>query len=211
MTDSCVIFAGGDAVAADTVDREAVEKAYVICADKGLSLARSMGIEPDLILGDFDSLKYTPEGSNVMTYPSEKDDTDLMLAVSVALEKGFTEFIIYGACGGRLDHMMGNIACLAMIAEGGARGVIVGDDDIISLHTPGSYSVPYKKGFSLSLFAYSPEVSGLTITGTKYTAYDCCLSNRVTLGVSNEITSDHAQISFSDGRLLVIQSRLDRQ
>ena len=143
-----------------------------------------------------------------MCFPPEKDDTDLMLAVNKALEKGAENIVIYGACGGRIDHMIGNIACLALIAEKGAKGTIIGDNDIISLYMPCEFSVSYKEGFSLSLFAYSREVRGLTISGAKYSVDNCTLTDSVTLGVSNEIIPPEAKISFTEGRLLVIQSRL---
>lgn len=208
MIDTCVIFAGGDPVRPETIDRSIIEKAYVICADKGFALAESLGLKADIVLGDFDSLNYTPTGDKVMCFPPEKDDTDLMLAVNKALEMGAENIVIYGACGGRIDHMIGNIACLALIAEKGANGTIIGDNDIISLYMPCEFSVAYKEGFSLSLFAYSREVKGLAISGAKYCVQDCTLTDSVTLGVSNEITSREAKISFTEGRLLVIQSRL---
>ncbi|MBR0530929.1 MAG: thiamine diphosphokinase [Ruminococcus sp.] len=208
MIERCVIFAGGDAVRAENVSAEVINGAFVICADKGLALAETLGIKADLVLGDFDSLNYKPEGENVKVYPVEKDDTDLMLAVRTALGMGYREFFIYGACGGRLDHMIGNIACLAMIADNGGRGVIIGDDDIVSIYDSGCHKIPYKEGFSLSLFAYSAEVKGLTIRGTKYLAENVTLTDAVTLGVSNEITADFAEVEFTDGRLLAIQSRV---
>ncbi|SEK20257.1 thiamine diphosphokinase [Ruminococcus albus] len=208
MTDTCVIFAGGDPVKAETVDKSLLENAFIICADKGFALAESLAVEADIVLGDFDSLNYTPKGDKVMCFPPEKDDTDLMLAVNKALEIGAKKIVIYGACGGRIDHMIGNIACLALIAEKGASGTIVGDNDILSFHMPGEFSVPYKEGFSLSLFAYSREVKGLAISGAKYSVQDCTLTDSVTLGVSNEIIPPAAKISFTEGRLLVIQSRL---
>ena len=208
MTDTCVIFAGGDPVKAETVDKSLLENAFIICADKGFALAESLAVEADIVLGDFDSLNYTPKGDKVICFPPEKDDTDLMLAVNKALEIGAKKIVIYGACGGRIDHMIGNIACLALIAENSASGTIVGDDDIISFHMPSEFSVPYKEGFSLSLFAYSHEVKGLAISGAKYSVQDCTLTDSVTLGVSNEIIPPSANISFTEGRLLVIQSRL---
>lgn len=208
MTETCVIFAGGDPVRPETIDRSLLENAFVICADKGFALAGSLGVKADMVLGDFDSLNFTPTGDKVICFPPEKDDTDLMLAVNKALEMGAENIVIYGACGGRIDHMIGNIACLAMIAEKGANGTIIGDDDIISFHIPGDFSVAYKEGFSLSLFAYSREVRGLSIRGAKYTVDNCTLTDSVTLGVSNEIIPPAANISFTEGRLLVIQSRL---
>lgn len=208
MTDTCVIFAGGDPIRPETADSQLIENSFVICADKGFSLAQDLGIEPDIILGDFDSLKYTPDSDKVISFPPEKDDTDLMLAVGKAIEIGAKKIVIYGACGGRIDHMIGNIACLAMIAESGGSGIIVGDDDILSFYMPGEYTIPYKEGFSLSLFAYSQIVEGLKISGAKYIVDNCTLRDSVTLGVSNEIIPPEAKISFTDGKLLVIQSRL---
>lgn len=210
MTECCVIFAGGDPVKAETIDRNYIDSAYVICADKGLALAEALGVKPDLILGDFDSLKFKPEGDNVLTYPAEKDDTDLMLAVEIALEKGFVDFRIYGACGGRLDHMMGNIECLALLLKNGTIGEITGDNEHILLLAPGEHSVKRCDGFSMSLFSYSEKVSGLSISGTKYTTDKITLTKASTLGVSNEITEDYARISFESGTLMVIQSRIEQ-
>lgn len=208
MTERCIIFAGGDPVDGKNVSFDPAEPPYVICADKGLALAEALGIEPDLILGDFDSLGRKPEGDNVLTYPAEKDDTDLMLAVNEGLKRGFKRFCIYGACGGRLDHTIGNIECLGLLLKNGAQGEIVGDNDRVRLLRAGDHAIKRREGFSLSLFAYSEEVVGLTISGTKYTAQGITLKKASTLGVSNEITEDTAVISFTDGILTVIESRL---
>lgn len=208
MTEHCIIFAGGDPVSRETFVMWKPADAFVICADKGVALADDLGVVPDLILGDFDSLGHRPVGDNVLTYPVEKDDTDLMLAVNEGLSRGFKEFHIFGACGGRLDHMIGNVRCLALLLENGAQGEIIGDDERISLHRAGEYSFPCEDGFSLSFFAYSDKVTGLTISGTKYTADKVTLKNASTLGVSNEIISDRAIVSFEDGILLAVRSRL---
>ena len=208
MTEHCIIFAGGDPVSSETFHKFSPDNAYVIAADKGVALAKSLGIEADLILGDFDSLGYRPQGDSVLSYPVEKDDTDLMLAVNEGLARGHRDFYIFGACGGRLDHMVGNIRCLALLLENGAQGIIIGDTERVSLHRAGEYTFPYEEGFSLSFFAHSEKVTDLCISGTKYTADNVTLKNASTLGVSNEINSPFAKVSFSDGILLAVRSKL---
>lgn len=206
----CIIFAGGEPLKAENVIYERIKDAYVICADKGQALAQALGVKADMVIGDFDSLGYVPDSDNVKVFPVEKDDTDLMLAVKQALDMGFVEFDIYGATGGRLDHMIGNIQCLDLLLEKGARGQIISDNEYVTLYKSGHYSIPRREGFTLSLFAYSPKVSGLTVKGTKYTAENAVLTNASTLGVSNEFLSCDAEISFNEGTLLVICSRHDK-
>ena len=92
------------------------DNAYIICADSGYDKALSAGIKPDLLIGDFDSVKSKlPDDIDVLRAPAHKDDTDTLLAVRTALEKGFDEIILAGACGGRTDHTLANIATLLYI------------------------------------------------------------------------------------------------
>lgn len=209
-TKRCVIFAGGEPVRAENVDLDRVKASYVICADRGFKLANELSVHTDMVLGDFDSLGYVPDSENLRQFPVEKDDTDLMLAVKEALEMGFTEFDIYGACGGRLDHMVGNIQCLKLLLDNGAWGQMISDNEYIALYGPGEYRINKIEDFSLSLFAYSPKVKGLTIRSTKYTAENAELCYNSTLGVSNEFEKDYAEIGFTEGTLMVICSRLDK-
>lgn len=203
----CIILAGGDPVSEETFKEYAPDEAYIIAADSGLLLAESLGLKPDLIVGDFDSAP-RPESGNIREYPVEKDDTDLMLAVKAGLENDCEEFYIFGATGGRLDHTFAAIQSLAFLLENSAYGCIISDDTFIELLFPGKYQLPYMQGFSLSLFSWSDVVSGLDIKGAKYNGNDLMLFNSFPLGVSNEVIKGSASISFSHGVLLVIRSRL---
>ena len=103
------------------------ERDHVIAADGGLQHTQKLGISPDEILGDFDSLGYIPEDSRV--FPVEKDDTDAMLAVRRGLQLGFREFILYGSLDGpRLDHTVANFQTLQFLADNGATAYLVGRD-----------------------------------------------------------------------------------
>ncbi len=95
---------------------------FKIAADAGLLLCRKLGIEPDLIIGDFDSMPQ-PKDEPCVRVPVEKDDTDTMLALREGLAHGCTEFYFYGATGGRrLDHTLANLQSLAFLRRHGARG-----------------------------------------------------------------------------------------
>lgn len=204
----CTIFAGGEPVSIDCIDFDFVNSSYKIAADKGYKLACNLGVVPDIAMGDFDSLNYLPDGVETEKYPTQKDDTDLMLAVKKGLSKGCTDFIVYGALGGRFDHLIGNVQTLAYLLSEGARGKIVSENENINLVAAGKYRVPQKEGFSLSLTAYSPTVTNLTIKGAEYTTENAEITNSFPIGISNVITDDFAEISFSSGQLLIIQSRL---
>ena len=103
MTD-CIIFGGADMEISD-VDTNIFADKFIICADRGLKHARELGLTPDLIVGDFDSLGYSPDAEcEILSFKPEKDDTDLMIALKQALKRGFKSIDIYAALGGRLDH-----------------------------------------------------------------------------------------------------------
>ena len=202
----CIIFAGAD-MDTSFIDAHELENRYIICADMGVVYAKQLGIKPDLIVGDFDSLGYVPEEDcDVLAFKPEKDDTDLMIAVKQALSKGKKNLCIYAALGGRLDHTFASIQTLSFALDNGARAELVSQSEFVTLLDAGEYSFENKTGRSLSLFSYSGTVSGLTIKGAKYTLENAQINSSFPIGISNEITSDKATVSFEKGRLLVICS-----
>ena len=204
----CTIFTGGIIENLSFIDVKSVEESFVICADSGYLYAKELGLKPDLVIGDYDSLGFTPDEESIFTFPVEKDDTDLMLAIKEALKRGYDNIDIYGGLGGRFDHTLGNIQALGYLAEHNAKGRILSDNEQIEVLNPDEYVFKKKEGWSLSLFAYSEKVENLCISGVKYPA-KTTLTNTFPLGVSNMITDSTATISFTDGRLLMVQSKLD--
>ena len=114
----------------------------MISADKGYKAGR--GVKSDIIMGDFDSAE-KPVFDNIEIFPSEKDDTDLMLAIKQGFESGCDDFLIFGATGGRVDHLLGNIQSLGYILSCGGEGMIAADREIIRLIVQGSYSGIYDR------------------------------------------------------------------
>lgn len=205
-----VIFTGGQMDSDSSfIDSDEIKDSFVICADSGYLYAQKISVKPDIIIGDYDSLGFIPEDINErFVYPQEKDDTDLMLAVKEALNRGFKQIDIYGAFGGRFDHLYSNVQALAFIAEKQAVGSLISEFEVVTLLNPGKYEFKYKEGFSFSLFSFSNEVKGLTINGVKYITDNITLSNYFPLGISNIIIKEKADISFESGKLLVVQSKM---
>ena len=116
---SCVIFCAAEF---DGLAEPIGAEDHVIAADGGLLHVQGLGIVPDEIIGDFDSLGYVPEGARV--HPVEKDDTDSMLAVRRGLALGFRRFLLYGGMDGtRLDHTVANFQTLGFLARAGAWAI----------------------------------------------------------------------------------------
>ncbi len=201
----CVIIAGGDLSGAVQIP----ERALILCADCGYLHAKRLGIVPDVLMGDFDSLNEPlPKHCQILRHPVEKDETDTMLAVYYGRDMGCTEFHIYGAFGGaRIDHSIANIQMLHHMAEQGLHGVLYDGSTQVSVQLAGTKRYPKTNGF-LSLFSLTDVCSGLTAKGVKYPLEAAELRNTFPLGVSNEILADEAEITLESGALLVVQTDL---
>lgn len=178
--------------------------ALVIAADGGLAHLERRGITPDLIVGDFDSLGRTPAGENVICHPVEKDDTDMLLAVKLGLERGCRDFVLYGGMGGRLDHTYANLQTLIYLAQRGASGYLVGDGMVSSAVKDGSMTFgPGHRG-TISVFCPGEAARGVDLTGLYYPLRDGVLTGSFPLGVSNCFTGEDAAVSVREGTLLVM-------
>ena len=184
---------------------EVREGDFLIAADRGYDALRRAGIAPDLIMGDFDSLGFTPEGENVLPHSPIKDDTDLLLAIRWAMERGWRRFVIYGALGGkRLDQTVASFQTLRFLADHGAKGRLVGDGWNVALLQNVALRFPSTASGWLSLFVSGEEARGVTLRGLKYELTDAALTCGMPLGVSNEFLGCEARIAVADGALFVL-------
>lgn len=207
---NCFIFAGGPLPDISYIDREYIVRSgsLVICADKGYEYAKELDIKPDIIIGDFDS--YTgelPEKTEIHKLPSEKDDTDTMLAVKLALKRGVQFIVMYGALGGRFDHTFANIQTLVYAHEHGCDLMIDDGDNIVSVQGICIRSYTFMEGWYFSLFSLSEHSEISKLTGVKYPLQNAMLKDSFPLGVSNEILDREAVLSIGSGLVLVVQSR----
>ena len=200
---SCLIFC---AAAFDGLLTPAAPDDYIIAADGGYTHVQSLGLEPDCILGDFDSLGFVPDSAKV--FPVEKDDTDAMLAVRRGLELGYREFLLYGSLDGpRLDHTVANFQTLQFLADRGAKGYLIGKDYIVTVVKNGQLDFPAEATGILSVFCMGADAHGVTLTGLQYGLENGTLSAGFPLGVSNHFAGQPARIRVDEGSLLVLWDR----
>ncbi len=199
----CIIFCAAEF---DSLAEPIQPDDFIIAADGGLLHTQALGIAPQAILGDFDSLGYVPEGAAV--FPVEKDDTDAMLAVRLGLQRGFTEFVIYGGLEGpRLDHTVANFQTLQFLADQGARGTLVGKNQMVTVVKNGSLEFPTSAEGIISLFCLGADATGITLRGLQYPLENGTLTAGFPLGCSNHFIGKNSEISVKNGSLLVIWER----
>ena len=197
---TCIIFCAADFHGLVT---PIAKDDFILAADGGLAHTEKLGIVPNGILGDFDSLGYTPEGSTV--FPVEKDDTDAMLAVRKGLELGYRKFILYGSLDGpRLDHTVANFQTLQFLSDHGAYGYLIGKDYIVTTVKEGTLRFSPDCTGIFSVFCMGQDAEGVTIHGGKYDAENVTLSAGFPLGVSNRFEGNEVTIRVNKGSVLVL-------
>lgn len=208
-----VILAAGAVYDPDTVRTQLGCPDFVICADGGVRHALMLGLTPDLVLGDFDSVdpalleEIRAQAISVQRFPVEKDQTDTHLALDEALRRGATEILLVGATGERLDHVMANVLLLPTLPPG-VDLCIADGKNLIRLLRPGERIVVRGNlGDILSLLPLSPLVEGVVAEGVRWPLYGASLRWGESLGVSNQLTAPEASIATTAGYLLVMTSR----
>ncbi len=201
----CVIFAGMPVP--QTLRRFWQDADYVIAADAGYENARRLGLEPDLLLGDYDSAPRPPQNAKTLVLPAEKDDTDTYFAARRAIALGADEAVILGGLGGRLDHTLANLQTLVFLAKNGVRAWLADEANEVTALMPGVYQIPARPGWYCSVFSAGDAVRGVTLKGLKYPLCEATVTGFFPIGVSNEFAADTATVGFSEGVLYLVLSR----
>lgn len=205
MDGRCVIISGGEYSPFPALRSDD----FVIACDRGYSYALREGLRPALVVGDFDSCTDPVPGDiPVLRFKKEKDDTDTMLAVRCALERGFGELLLLCALGGRLDHCLANLQSAAFAAERGLKVSVLSADTRIFFLRSGSMELERIEDFSLSVLAHSQCCTGVTLRGVKYPLTGATLTSSFPLGVSNAWSGDRATVSVESGTLMIVLSRM---
>ncbi len=199
----CCIFGGCDFDFRD-FDYEHSKNACIIAADKGYEAVRRLKLDVDFVIGDFDSLGYMPNGENVIRHNCEKDETDTALAVEKAIEEKCDELYIYGAVGGRIDHSLANFQLICNVAQRGKKAWLIGGGFVIGAVCNGKLKLGARQSGIVSVFCMGQNACGVTIKGLKYELCDYTLSPFEVLGMSNEFIGNAAEISVSNGVLLIM-------
>lgn len=200
------IFTGGEPLPS-SVGGEIPDDAYLIAADSGLDHALSLGYDVDLVVGDLDSVGEEAlrlSNARVEPHPTDKEFTDLDLALQAALELDPDRVIVIGGQGGRFDHLVGTISLLTSdrweavdIEWVAARARVRIIHSGVTLHgTTGSI---------LTLLAIDGPATGVTTSGLRWDLTDATLEPGSTLGVSNLFTAPVANVRLNSGTLVAIQ------
>jgi thiamine pyrophosphokinase len=164
--------------------------------------------EPDLLIGDFDTLDETLVKNPGKIYKLNpiKDDTDTFWAVKFLLSEGYREIHFYGCLGQKIEHTLGNIQLLSYLSEKGIRGYLHTPDDSEVLFMLSSSYVTFRKEAhgKISVLSYDGVAHGVSETNLRYPLNKADLTSSVPLGVSNEFIGKEATVSVENGRLLII-------
>ncbi len=209
-----LIVSGGE-INIENLKKYIQEHQNIIAVDKGLEALYKLKIVPNHVVGDFDSidqeiLKFYQKKSEIIfhEFNSEKDNTDTDIALNLAIKLKSSKIVILGALGKRMDHALANIHILKQALDAKIPCYLIDDYNKIYL-TKNNLTIPKNQTYGkyISLIPMTTNVEGLTLTGFKYPLKDAILPIGVSLGISNEIVEESANIQFEKGILIVIESR----
>lgn len=214
MKDRAIIVSGG-ILETQVVAEELRLDDFVIGVDRGVEFLYKHQIQMDYMVGDFDSLPldiltyYKKENKvPIREYNPIKDASDTEMAVRLAMELGYQEITILGATGSRIDHLWANVQTLAIPFASGVQAKII--DSVNRIRIIGrKTSIEKTQSFGpyFSVFSLGEAVTGLTITGAKYSLKNHTLQPYDSLSVSNQIIEDRMQVSYESGMLLLMESK----
>lgn len=179
---------------------------YIIAVDKGLSYTESLNLFPDLIVGDFDSVRNSIlsgyDSKIIRRYKPEKDDTDMEIAMKQAVIKN-QPIDVLCATGGRADHFLGNIHTLKIAIDAGLHAEIIDENNRIFLIDK-EYEFEKGVGKYVSFIPFSGDVKGITLKGFRYNVEKFTLNPGSTRCVSNEVSEKKAAIHIDEGCLIAV-------
>jgi thiamine pyrophosphokinase len=211
-----VIFANGILNQPDLSRSRLRPTDRIFCADGGTQHALALGLTPHAIIGDLDSL--SPElvaemeaaGVAIRRHPMHKDQTDLELALEVAIAEKPDEILLFTALGGRLDHTLANILLLAHPKYASVWFTLVdGPQWAILLRPHQSITIEGQPGDTLSLIPLSPKVSRVTLTGVEWPLEKATLSLGSTWTISNSLVNHQVTLQIGEGMVLLIHINKD--
>lgn len=211
-----VIFANGVLNNLQNVHDIILPDDLIIAADGGMTHCQALGIKPSIVIGDLDSLdpdylkSLQTSGTEIISYPINKDQTDLELALHKAFDLGSDEILVLGALGARWDMTIANLLLPASpeFSKVAIR-LIDGHQEIILLRGRGELTFNGKKGDMLSLIPLGQDAYGVALRGLEYPLEDDVLKFGATRGISNVLLEDTATVYLKKGLLLCIHISKD--
>lgn len=201
----CVIVGGAPIGEYKRIENLLKDDDYIIVCDCGLDHVETLGIKADLIVGDFDSHQVPATKTETIVLPCKKDDTDTVFAVKEAIKRGFEEFLIIGAIGGRFDHSLGNISILTRLHRLGKKAIIADDYSLMEMVSDKPVFIEDSYSY-FSLLNVTGTAKGITIENAEYNLNNAEITCEYQYGVSNEVVKGcTARVIVDEGELLLIK------
>jgi thiamine pyrophosphokinase len=210
-----VIFANGNIDHPENIPTDLRDDDLVIAADGGAEHCKALGIQPDVIIGDMDSIseelleEFKDADIQLILYPPDKDRTDLELALDYANKKDLDNVVLFGVLGGRLDLLLANLMLLSrddwktmsltIIDEPETAYILRNHDSLTIFGNPGDI---------ISLVPLSDHVSQVSTQGLRWKLHDATLVRGTTLSVSNELENTSARIEIGEGKLILVHRKV---
>ena len=208
MTTVAHVFAGGDPVSAERIlGLQAAD--LTVAANSGAETAAAAGLTVDVLVGDLDSITeetlnaLVEDGTRIESHLPDKDATDLELALGAAVRLGADEIVVIGGGGGRLDHLLGNVAAITSRALREVPVCWVREKETVFV-VHHRTTVPVAQGATFSLIPIGGSASGVTVTGAKWNLHNATLESGSSLGISNLALAAEIEVEVGRGILLVI-------
>lgn len=201
-----VIFSGGSYGKPEFYKNELKKDDFIIAADGGCSFAEKLGVKIDVAIGDFDTLSVkNVKAKEIIKLNCEKDYTDSFEALFLAKERGFSEVLMFGSTGTRVDHSLANIFLLKRAKDMGVNLTLFDENNIVYI-TESSLKLKKRENYHVSVIPIT-EVKGLTLSGLYYPLENKDAEFSDMLGISNEFSGDFCEISVKKGTVLVVLSK----
>lgn len=217
LRDKVVVFANGICENPGGNFKYVAPGDFIICADGGTDYALQLGLTPDLVIGDLDSISaqtlqtMRDKGVEIQQHPQAKDKTDLELALDEAIRRAANEILVLTAFGGRVDQFLANIFLLVRYRKQNIRLSIADEKQRIwLLHGPDEMTIAGKTGDNFSLIPLSEIVSGVDLSGMKWPLREAVLEMGTTRAVSNKFQSQQARVKVKSGTALAVHGFMEK-
>lgn len=207
-----LLILNGEKVNSTTILKLKDESDFILSADGGTDYCVELGIIPDLVIGDLDSI--SPKTLDILkkkevpinVFPIKKDKTDSQLSIEYLMDKGAEEITIIGAIGSRIDHTLANILLLKTIKDKGIKGKIVHNNNIIYI-IDDELIMDKKNGYFVSIIPIESKGVLVSLKGFEYNLSKVKIDFASTLGVSNFVIDEKGYIKVHEGECLVVVSK----
>ena len=198
-----LLLCNGEPPSRALVRRAVRRSSLVVAADGGAETARRCGVTPDLIVGDFDSIR--PSTRRYFSAVNQRrvrrqDNTDLEKALDELHQSGALHVLLLGATGRRIDFTLGNLSSLWRYDR--HLEMRVGGDGWYAVPVRRALRISAPPGTTVSLLPFGP-CAGVSLRGFRYPLSDA--SFRIgRIGVSNVTRTSPAFFRMRRGHMLTV-------